>query len=226
MSVPFWTEDPAILLNQNFIGELWCDDTMSSSQKLNAITRLVIVLSVVGWIMLQSTRFLLTGLLTLGALVGIRHYLLTTRSKASYDNVAQEGFSNMEFQKELEGGIEPPTASNPLMNVQVQQFGTSEREKPAAPSFNPTVEKDINNDVRKQIVELNPSIDNLDERIFKDLGDNFVFNQSMRNFYTMPNTNVPNNQKEFAEFCYGNMPSCKEQDPLACSKHTIRHINI
>ena len=92
--------------------------------------------------------------------------------------------------------------------------------------FNPTVEKDINNDVRKQIVELNPSIDNLDERIFKDLGDNFVFNQSMRNFYTMPNTNVPNNQKEFAEFCYGNMPSCKEQDPLACSKHSIRHINI
>ena len=41
----------------------------------------------------------------------------------------------------------------------------------------------------------------------------------MRNFYSMPNTQIPNNQKDFANFCYGNMPSCKEGDELQCSKN-------
>ena len=41
----------------------------------------------------------------------------------------------------------------------------------------------------------------------------------MRNFYAMPNTQIPNNQKDFAMFCYGNMPSCKDGDSLQCSKN-------
>jgi len=37
------------------------------------------------------------------------------------------------------------------------------------------------------------------------------------------NEAVANAQKAFAEFCYGNMPSCKEGDVDACSK-IIRRI--
>ena len=33
-----------------------------------------------------------------------------------------------------------------------------------------------------------------------------------RNFHTMPSTTNPNDQRAFAEFCYGNMKSCKEGD--------------
>ena len=46
-----------------------------------------------------------------------------------------------------------------------------------------------------------------DKRLFKNLGDNISFENSLRNFYAMPNTQIPNNQKDFALFCYGNMPS-------------------
>ena len=31
----------------------------------------------------------------------------------------------------------------------------------------------------------------------------------MRNFHTMPNTKIPNEQRRFAEFCYGNMAFVK-----------------
>ena len=41
---------------------------------------------------------------------------------------------------------------------------------------------------------------------------------NMRNFHSMPNTTIPNGQKAFAEFCYGNMPSCKDGDGQQCSK--------
>ena len=40
----------------------------------------------------------------------------------------------------------------------------------------------------------------LEEKLFKDLGDNFSFDQSMRTWYATPNTQVPNDQKKFAEF--------------------------
>ena len=57
-----------------------------------------------------------------------------------------------------------------------------------------------------------------DDRLYRDLGDNLSSHNMMRNFHSMPNTTIPNNQKGFAEFCYGNMPSCKEGDMEQCSK--------
>ena len=46
--------------------------------------------------------------------------------------------------------------------------------------------------------------------------------QSLRQFYSTANTTIPNNQAGFAEFCYGNMSSCKEGDDMACSKNLRR----
>ena len=225
MSVPFWTEDPAILLNQKFIGELWCGEGMSTNQKLNAISRLVIVMSIGGWVLMQSSRFLITGILTLGALVALHYYFHATRDKLTLEKTHQEGFANLDVMDQLDNAYTEPVPENPLMNVPVPDFGTNKRQKAAAPSFNPVVEKDINASVQRQVVDMNPGIDHVEDRLFRDLGDNFVFSQSMRNFYSMPNTNVPNNQGEFADFCYGSMPSCKERNPVACAKHGIRHIN-
>ena len=165
-------------------------------------------------------------MLTLGALVAIHYYSLANKEKMNFDTIGKEGFANQKIVDQLAESFVEPSPQNPLMNVLVQEYGTDKREKPAAPAFNPEVESDINKAAKKQVIDLNPGIADLEDRIFKDLGDNYVFNQSMRNFYSTPNTMVPNNQKAFAEFCYGNMPSCKEQNALACSKHTGRHIKI
>ena len=73
----------------------------------------------------------------------------------------------------------------------------------------------------------NPSAGNvgIDPRLFVDLGDKLSFENSMRQFYPTANTSVPNDQTAFAEFCYGNMPSCKEGDGLQCIKDNPRWIN-
>ena len=59
----------------------------------------------------------------------------------------------------------------------------------------------------------------MDPRLFLDLGDNLAFDRSMRNFYAMPNTKIPSDQKAFGEFCYGDMPSCKEGNEFQCTKN-------
>ena len=56
-------------------------------------------------------------------------------------------------------------------------------------------------------------------RLFQDLGDSIAFKQSMRNFYSMPSTTIPNDQEKFANLLYGNMPSCKEGIILQCTKN-------
>jgi len=47
----------------------------------------------------------------------------------------------------------------------------------------------------------------------------------MRQFYPTANTKIPNDQTAFAEFCYGNMPSCKDGTGLQCVKDNSRWIN-
>ena len=102
-----------------------------------------------------------------------------------------------------------PTQENPVMNVLMNEYTDNPTRKPAAPVYNEDVHQEMNQKAKSKT----------DKRLFKNLGDNISFENSMRNFYAMPNTEIPNNQKDFALFCYGNMPSCKDGDNLQCSKN-------
>ena len=109
-----------------------------------------------------------------------------------------------------------PTKKNPLMNVLLPEIKYDPERKAAAPSFNPQVEKEINDSAGN----VGP-----DPKLFLDLGDAISFEQSMQRFYTTANSRVANDQTAFAEFCYGNMPSCKSGDNSACMKNNPRWIN-
>tara|TARA_Y100001980_G_C14549082_1_gene330726 strand:+ start:477 stop:971 length:495 start_codon:yes stop_codon:yes gene_type:complete len=94
-----------------------------------------------------------------------------------------------------------PTKLNPLMNV----VATDPPNRPSAQkAYLPEVEKNINNFVKENA---NDSVSN---NLFRDLGDEIELNHSMRQFYATANTTIPNDQKSFGDFCYGNMPSDKE----------------
>ena len=79
----------------------------------------------------------------------------------------------------------------------------------AAPSFNPDVNEDINNAVKKQTQMLNPSIKGTNSQIYGDLKDNYDLDQSMMRFYTTSNTRVTNDQGAFAKWLYSDYPSGK-----------------
>ena len=98
--------------------------------------------------------------------------------------------------------------------------------KPAPPSFNPRVYENINKASKKTVQFLNPGIKNTNKQLFGDLADNWEFDWSMRNFYSMPNTRVTNDQGAYAEYLYGNMPSCKDGSSFACVQDNLRYILI
>ena len=43
----------------------------------------------------------------------------------------------------------------------------------------------------------------------------------MHTFYATPNTKIPNDQEGFANFCYGDMISSKEGNPLALERNNL-----
>ena len=96
------------------------------------------------------------------------------------------------------------------MNVLLPDIQDNPKRLPAAPAYNKVVETKMN-DSTKNIVKNNFEDQDIDKKLFENLGDKLEFEQSMRQFYTTANTQVPNNQKEFAQFCYGNMASCKDK---------------
>ena len=65
MTTPFWSNDPSVLLNKDYIFELWPTQKMTNEEKLNAISRLVILLSILGFLFTMSYKLLIVGLLTL-----------------------------------------------------------------------------------------------------------------------------------------------------------------
>ena len=98
-----------------------------------------------------------------------------------------------------------PSKNNPLMNVMPTDYTDNPNKKKAAPSYQKNIDVQILENTQKNFKHTIPN-----KKLYQDLGDNLTFQHSMRNFYTNPNTTIPNDQKSFTEFCYGNMNSGKE----------------
>ena len=218
MSSVFWLNNPAVLVDRNHITELWPEKNKSIEEKLNAMTRFVLVLTLLGYITTGSVKVLMSALVTLGVVIMMYFSNKQTSKKVSMEDIKREGFTNRELYQNLKTNFTNPTPENPLMNVMLPELHENPERKAAAPSFNADVGKEINDSVKRALIEK----ENVDPKLFQDLGDNFIFDQSMRNFYTMPNSRIPNDQKGFAEFCYGTMVSCKEGNEFACEKNMYR----
>jgi hypothetical protein len=58
--------------------------------------------------------------------------------------------------------------------------------------------------------------------LFKDVNDVFGKMNSQRQFYTMPNTTIPNAQDDFAKWLYANPKTCKEDQEFCLRYEDVR----
>jgi hypothetical protein len=228
--IPFWSNDPTIILNKDYIFEVWPTPKMTFEQKLNAISRLIIILTILGFIFTMSTRILLIGIITLIVIYILYNSRKKKITKEMFkNNSPKEGFSDVKvstrqsgdkltdpvsLQQFLKSDFEPNTKMNPFANVLLTDIGDHPNRKSAPPSFNPDVYEDITSSTKKMVQKLNPGIKNTNKQLFGDLGENFYLDQSNRNFYSTANTRIANDQGAFADFLYGTMPSSKESNAL------------
>jgi hypothetical protein len=225
----FWIYQPSVLLDKNDMTDLWPMPLMSVEQKLNAITRLVLLLTVLGFLVTKNINIIFTGFITLAIFVILykTQYNLNASSNSSdganANTSKKEGFVNSQMYDMLKPHLTTPTIQNPMMNVLLPEISYNPTRDEAAPAYNSEVEKEINHSTEGYVVlDFEPKnmteAEKLRKKLFADLGDKYEFDDSMRMFYTNPNTTVPNDQKGFAEFCFGDMISCKQGNEMACQR--------
>lgn len=229
----FWLNDPTALFNNDGITQIVPTSDMNREARLNAISRMIILLTILGYVLTMSYKIVLLGAISLGMIA----LLYTTQNKATAASAQPtsggktEGFSNYANyntgRRRTASTVAPaqagltfqaPTPQDPLMNVLLTDIQDRPNRPAAEPAFNPKVERDINQSAQTFVVEDMGGNPNLEDRLFRDLGDNYEFSNSMRNYFATPNTRIPNDQHAFAEFCYGDMISCKEGNMLACAR--------
>lgn len=237
----FWLQDPTVLFNHAEITHIIPTADMTREAKMNAISRLIIVLSILGYLLTMSYNFLLLGVVSLGVIAVLNN--ATDKSNAMFAKKQQakeqkekkkEGFANRdtkhvyanynsgrrritEVAPTASAGLafQAPVPQDPLMNVLLTDI-TDRPSRPAAePAFNPSVEHDINQSAQQFITDGNAE---LEDRLFRDLGDNYEFSKSMHSYFATPNTKIDNDQTAFAKYCYGSMISCKEGNLMACGR--------
>ncbi len=217
MSHTFWLNNPSVLFNKDHITDIWPSQADNTETKLNAYTRLVILLTIVGYTLTRSFRIVISSAVTLVIIVLLYKIRKHADVKKKINKkIVKEGFTGRKLYEKTKQAFTNPTKKNPLMNVLLPEIKYNPNRKAGAPSFNPSVEEKIN----ESAGNVGP-----DPRLFLDLGDSINFEQSMQRFYTTANSRVANDQTAFAKFCYGDMPSCKEGDGLQCVKDNHRWIN-
>jgi hypothetical protein len=232
----FWYNDPRVLLEQSQLLELYPTSTMNFESKLNAITRLVIGLSVVGFFVTFQFKYIVICVITLVLLLIIYHFRKKTLIETLKSKTVKEGFAEMK-EKDTRTTTNPVTLEtvlkskfyksnnkNPFGNVLLTEIGDNPQRKSAAPSFNLDVSEDITKDVKRTVQSLNPEITNTNKQLYGDLFQKFELDQSNRVFFSTANTKVTSDQGAFAEFLYGNMPSAKEGDTFALLQDNYRHV--
>ena len=208
MSTKFWFHDPIVLIKNL---EVWPGEYMNFARKLNAISRLIILLSIGGYLYTKNMRIIVTGVVTLGVII----FLYQQQNALD----SREGFTIQDLLPS-DNDYYIPNSKNPLSNVLLPEIQYDSDRKAAPPAFSTPVHNQINQNVKKMIQEQNPGQPNIDKKLFKDLGDTIEFDNSMLQFNSNPSTQIPNDQNAFAKYCYGDMPSCKAGDNVACNQAT------
>ena len=178
----YWFEYLPALVSTS---KLWIEETMSFNEKLNAITRLVLVLTVIGFVTTRNAKIPVACVITLG----VTTFLWYSK------RFQTEGFENSKLTDEI---FSKPTEKNPLMNV---TYADDPKRPRAAPSFDPQIEHEINEKTKMMITK---GDEEMEDKLFGSLGDDAQFKHSMRAFHPTANTQIPNDQEAFLKFCYQN----------------------
>ncbi len=205
MSDPFWYDNIDILYKGDKLIEFFPVKEQSIEERLNAIMRLSIYISLLLYINKEyESKYLFiiiaTGLLTI--------YIYNNKPKVeSLDG----DITKTDIDKPI---CTKPTLDNPFMNVTMKDYLNTDKDgniidRPEA--------CDINDPEIKKMAD-----EAFNNNLYRDVSDVWGKNNSQRQFFTMPWTTVPNKQDEFAKWLYLNPATCKEDQDYCLRYEDIR----
>lgn len=218
----FWADDITVLFDKDKLAVFFPTKNMDSNEILNALVRASLYLSVILFVYKRNTNifFIVIGTLVLTYLIHSyspsKHTNNNNNESGNNNNnnnengdSSKENFTgNIEQYHEMDEMLQKtqcvtPTVDNPFMNVSLGDYNTMPN-------------REVCGDVLDNQVLKNDIGHKFHNNLYQDVGDIWDRNNSQRQFYTMPNTSIPNKQKEFALWLYNRGPTCKEGNGYQC----------
>lgn len=201
---PFWFEVPEILYQRDRLNEFLPKSDMTDHEKLNALTRLFIYLGILFSVLNSNIIYMYITLF--GVLFTVFLYR-NLKQVSKFTDKVYGGHENGKYNQDMYGsGVSiKSTKENPFMNILLTDYVDDPNRPPAG---------DITDDQVKKEVEKN-----FNHNLYKDVDDIWDKNNSQRQYYTNPNTTIPNDRDSLAKWLYGNMACCKDGNMSACLRY-------
>jgi len=200
-----WFDDIAMLFDPERLFIIVPTKNMSLGSKINAVTRFTLYLSIL--LSLLKSNYLFIYVFIIPVIVSYIMYIFSNKNREYFsendvktkDNINSE-LSDNEINSVMERALyddcKKPTLDNPVMNL--LPTDNFQQVKPACNISDP----DISNLVSEEISDC------LSEKLYNDTTSLINSKANERTFFTMPNTNVPNDQGSFAKWLYSTPISC------------------
>lgn len=198
-----WYKNIDVLYKIDKLIEFFPTESQTLEEKLNAIMRLAIYISILLYFNFNNdSKYLLIIPFTA---------LLTMYIYANKGDRQVEGISQTETQQET---CTRPTLDNPFMNATMKDYLNIQNgkivDRPAACDIE---EPEIKAEADKYF----------ENNLYRDVGDVFGKMNSQRQFYTMPSTTIPNDQESFAKWLYSTPYTCKENSDSCLRYEDLRY---
>ena len=188
----FWSNDIEILYRGDKLAEFFPNKEMTMSEILNSLVRASFYLSTFLFVLKRNFNMYFIFIGT----------VLLTYAVHTFGEKKEPFFPEMDRILKPKKAVYP-TKNNPFMNTLLTDYETNP---------NRFVPENITEDeYLKQDIE-----NKFNHNLYQDVGDIWNKNNSQNRFYTMPNTSIPNKQKDFAQWLYNRGPTCKEQNGYQC----------
>jgi Family of unknown function (DUF5762) len=186
-----WYTNIRILYAQKRFLEFWPTRDMSYEERMNAIVRFVLYATVLVYAWNRSPKYLVFGLIVI--ILMSLSYVWTPKRASRPDEETVVALEDHACQR--------PTVDNPFGNFLLTDYDNPDR-PPACPY-----------DEAKADIQ-----DKFNTNLFRNTSDIYSTMASDRQFYSMPNTSIVNDQEAFMKFCYSGFKNdtCKG-NPMRCT---------
>ena len=193
-----WFSNINLLFSKDNLFKIVPISDMSIGEKINAITRFALYLSIL--LYLTSGNYLYFYIILVTVLVSYLLYVFKgieffddTNNMNNTNNTSDSSDAN-----DVLKDCKPPTKENPLMNPLIGD--------------NPYKNKEACS------VDNNIVLENIDkkfcDRLYQNTSSIFSNRNNQQRFYSMPNTQIPNDQSSFANWLYKTPVSCASGDNM------------
>lgn len=201
-----WFQDIKHLFTEKNYNNFFPTKDMTFAEQLNALLRLAIYFSFLVFVLRQDTNIFMVPIF-----VGLFTYFIYN---VDTDNKVNETMylDQKNWDKNPNTGdiCVKPTENNPFMNILMNEYKDNPERKKAC---------DINrSDIKKKSQKY------FDKKLYRSVSDIFNKEASDRQWVTNPITTIPNDQKSFSEWCWGQSRTCKEGNGNQCYTNQYRHI--